>query len=305
MNKSRVLIWGYGSIGKKHELAFEKLGCEVGILSKRDFQGKTVFKDIETALTVFLPDLVVISNKTCEHLGSLESLRENQFNGKILVEKPLFKNLSEITPPKGEVFVAYNLRFNAIIQKLKEELQNKKIISSQVYCGEYLPKWRPNSNYKDSYSASSEEGGGVLRDLSHELDYSFMLFGEPLRLAALGGKDSHLDISSDDHFSVLAETANCLSLGISVNYLDKITQRKINIVCDNDTYNADLIHGTLRHNGRNIYQLTEKENTYVKQAKAILGSDYSQLCTLKQGLVVMKAIYHIEMSAKEKTWREL
>jgi predicted dehydrogenase len=53
-------------------------------------------------------------------------------------------------------------------------------IAARIYCGSYLPGWRPGSNYTLSYSASPEHGGAVL-DCIHEIDLALFYFG-PARL---------------------------------------------------------------------------------------------------------------------------
>ncbi len=62
------------------------------------------------------------------------------------------------------------------------ELFDKSFIGQTLYtsveCGSYLPDWRPGNNYKKSVSAKKDLGGGVLLELSHELDYIRWIFGE-------------------------------------------------------------------------------------------------------------------------------
>ena len=49
----------------------------------------------------------------------------------------------------------------------------------RVECQSWLPYWRPERDYRESYSARADEGG-VLRDLVHELDYAIWAFGGPV-----------------------------------------------------------------------------------------------------------------------------
>lgn len=301
MNK-KVLIWGYGSIGKKHEKAFSEHQCEVGILSQREHPSKICFSDLGSSLTSFKPDVIVICNKTSEHQTSLEQLNTKNFGGIVLVEKPLFKNFSETEFPNLKfLYVGYNLRFHGVLSKLKEELSDKNIISAMVYCGQYLPEWRPGTDYRESYSAKKELGGGVLRDLSHELDYSCWLFGNPINITAIGGKFSSLEINSDDTFSIMAQTERCSSLNISINYLDRHVQREIVVICDDSTYKADVLNSKLYKNGELINGI-HLIDTYSEQAKSVLENKLERNCTYNEGLNINKLIEVIEKSSNEKIW---
>ena len=60
-----------------------------------------------------------------------------------------------------------------------------------IEAGNDLRRWRPDTDYKSSVSASARLGGGVLRELSHELDYLMWIFGKPVWVSA------HLSIVSD------------------------------------------------------------------------------------------------------------
>src|SRR2546421_323520 len=81
---------------------------------------------------------------------------------------------------------------------LARRLEGEAIVSAEVRTASWLPGWRPGRDYRATYSASRALGGGVLRDMSHELDYPSWLFGPWRRLTALGGHLSPLEIESDD-----------------------------------------------------------------------------------------------------------
>ncbi|MBA7582435.1 hypothetical protein ES708_24363 [subsurface metagenome] len=67
-----------------------------------------------------------------------------------------------------------------------------------MYVGEYLPFWHPYEDYRKSYAAKKELGGGVLRTLSHEIDLVQYWFGEYEKIFAKISKISDLDIEVDD-----------------------------------------------------------------------------------------------------------
>jgi predicted dehydrogenase len=226
------------------------------------------------------------------------------------VEKPLFDKYKKIPPNKfKEVYVGYNLRFHPIIHKLIDILVKEAIISCSVYVGKYLPFWRPKTDYKKSYSAKKNLGGGVLRDLSHELDYLNLLLGGFRRVTAIGGHFSNLNIETDDVFSLLAETKKCPVVNLEMNYVDRLGRRQILINTDRHTYKADFFNNELYVDEKLLKKFSLSRNyTYERQHKAVLGSSNKEkklLCSLTKGLEVMRLIVALEAAAKKSKWIKL
>ena len=195
----KALVLGQGAIGKRHSRVLQEDGWEVASVSQYPQDGFRNFFDLEKACNEFSPEYVVIANRTRDHLATIQSLTKLEFTGIVLVEKPIGMGTVELPPCNfRKFFVGYNLRFHPLIQKLFQKLHAEKLVSFQVYAGQYLPDWRPQSDYRTSYSSHQEEGGGVLLDLSHEADYLLWLCGNWRRVSALSGKFSSLDIDSED-----------------------------------------------------------------------------------------------------------
>ena len=243
----KTLVIGFGSIGQRHARILKELGCEVTIVSQR---GTSDFKTVNSLHKVSnLPDYfaVVVCSKTSQHAEDLKSLRELGFQGPVLVEKPLFLDIPSAPPAQKEkTYVAYNLRFHPIVSRLQSLLTGQKVISVFAYVGQYLPTWRSDRDYRTTYSAERSEGGGVLLDLSHEMDYLTLLFGGPTAVSALGGHDSHLEINSDDHYSLLWCTKKSTAIQLQMNYLDRFGRRFLVINCDKMTIAADFKAGEIR-----------------------------------------------------------
>lgn len=298
-----VLVIGYGSIGSRHARVLTEIGCNVAVVSKRTVDFSKVYQSLDKALDEQEVDYIVIANKTIEHYDTMLKLVEKDFKGVVLLEKPLFENTREL--PKHNFkrcYVAYNLRFHPLIQKIKKILVHETIISVQVYVGQYLPSWRPNSDYRDSYSAKKSEGGGVLRDLSHELDYILWLFGTWESIVAIGGKYSKLQIDSEDVVAFLLSTSRCPVINVQMNYLDKMTKREIIINTDNHSMKIDLVNGFFQMDGNEEKIGVNRDTTYILQHKAILSGDEDSLCTLEKGNEVMRVLESIEKSAQLKRW---
>lgn len=297
----KALVIGYGSIGKRHVGILKELGLAVIIHSKQDLPDETVYKNLDVALDEH-PDYVVIANTTLDHHGTYLHLVKQGYSGKVLIEKPIFKDYQPIEPPSFTVWVGYQLRFHPALQELKECLLNEEIVTVQAYAGQYLPSWRPQRDYPSCYSASKQGGGGVLRDLSHELDYVNWLTGGWLRLTALGGNFSSLKIDSDDNFSILMETKACLNTIVHVNYIDRIHQRKIIINTNHNTYVVDLYNHVLQKNNEIKQYAVKPNDNYKKMHMAILESNHSSLCGWDDAIDVMKMVHAAETAVSNKCW---
>ena len=302
----KALIIGYGSIGKRHADLLKDLGCLVAVLSRRAIDFSPHYLELSEALDEWQPEYVVVASRTNEHINTIESLSERGFQGRVLVEKPLFDQFKAFPENKFSlVAVAYNLRCHLLLRKLKIFLDNASgLISANIYVGSYLPKWRMNRDYRLSYSARKQEGGGVLRDLSHELDYALWLFGPWIWLTAVGGHFSPLDITSDDVYSLLTETARCRMVNIHMNYLDQIPCREILVNTDKDTVRVDLLKNTMDVNGVQEIVSIAGDDTYRIQHQAMLSGNVEELCTLEEAMETLLTIDAAERAAMSHMWIE-
>lgn len=295
----KALIVGYGSIGKRHARILKKLGHEVAIVTKQEDINEIYFHSIEEALRIFCPSYIVICNATIDHFTTINKLAEQKYTGDILVEKPIFHELRDM--PDNEfknIFVGYNLRYHPLIIKLKRLLKNEIILSTNVYVGQYLPDWRPEQDHKTSYSASSNQGGGVLKDLSHEFDYIFWMLGEWKCLASIGGRIGDLTIDSEDIYSIIMETKLCPVLTVQMSYFDKLKQRKIIVNTANNHIEADLIKSSLKINGIEEIIECHTDKTYMDMHNSYLNKEFSLLCSYENALEVLDLIAKIEIANK-------
>lgn len=294
---------GYGSIGARHAGVLKELGCDVSIVSSRRITEFPCHDSLDEALKTVQPGYVVVANRTHEHYQTLHELEKFGYQGAVLVEKPLF---ADAKPQLGnsfdQCFVGYNLRFHPVVQKLAQALKGEKIISAQSYVGQYLPHWRPDSDYRKSYSADKSQGGGVLRDLSHELDLMHWLLGPWEKICSLMGQHSHLEIDSEDVVAIMMSTEHCPVVTVQLNYLDRITHRDITINTDNHTYRADLVHGSLQIDNEEEVLVVDRDDTYRSQHQAALNGDYSTLCSFTEGVEVVEMIDAAERSFQSEGW---
>jgi len=290
-------------MGSQHARLAVSLGCNVAVLSNRSTSFPKTYGDLSQALEAHEPDYVVIANATNEHYDSLCQLAQAGYRGTLLVEKPIFGKFETIPVlPFKAVFVAYNLRFHPITQQIKALLTGERILSVQAYVGKYLPDWRPTFDYRKSYSASAGRGGGALRDLSHELDYLTWMLGGWSRVTALGGQFSPLEIDSDDVYALLLATPKCPVVSIQLNYLDRFSRRFFLINTARKTIEADLISGTLTINDKVESYPIDRKQTYLDMHRAIHEGCTDTLCSLEDGLDVLRLINAAEAAASHCTW---
>jgi len=299
----RSLIIGYGSIGQRHARLLNSLGADPGIISRRDIDHPKSWKTLEAGIAEHQPNYIVIASATSEHIEDINKLISLEYKGAVLVEKPLFHEAAKIKNHSfSQAYIAYNLRFHPVMLALKQALVGESVCSAQIYVGQYLPTWRPGTDYRQSYSAKAEQGGGVLLDLSHDLDYTNWLLGRCLGLAALGGKFGDLDISSDDVFSLMMKMENCPAVTVSLNYLDRIGRREIIINTAAKTIKADLVKGELWIDAKRHVYDTHRDETYLAMHNEILSGNNKHSCTVAEGLETLDVIEAALESAKTMKW---
>lgn len=298
-----ALVIGYGSIGARHARILGSLGCNTAVVSQRAVRFPQVFQDIRQALSEHAPDYVVIANATDQHRASLETLAHLDFQGIVLVEKPLFDHFFALPSHRFRcAAVAYNLRFHPLLQEMREVLCGETILMAQAYAGQYLPDWRPGMDYRTTYSADATRGGGVLRDLSHELDYLGWLLGPVLSVAALGGHVSTLEISSDDAFAMLFTTARCPIVSLQLNYLDRNVRRVLVVNTADHTFEADFVRGTFTVDGTVNQIVVDRDSTYRSMHVALLEGNAQSLCSLDEGLATLRLVETASTAASQGEW---
>ena len=177
------------------------------------------------------------------------------------------------------------------------------MISINVKCGQYLPSWRPNTKYQDSYSAKKNEGGGVLLDLSHEIDYVQWLFGKIKEIKSYQVKISDLEIDSDDLTMLIGKTNQDIFVNISIDYISKMTHRKLMVETLNNSYELDFISNKLIKKNKldeeESFDALNLERNYMfeKMHQSIL-TNKKNVCDYKNALSVMDTITIIQKQNK-------
>lgn len=254
----KICFIGLGSIARRHiENLKLLLGESVSIDVLRSKQGKNIDKRIEMYVHRIyyedneidsMYDAIFITNPTSMHYETL--LRFLDRSNYFFIEKPVFANGNEdITPflNKGKTYyVACPLRYTNVIQYLKKNIDFSKVYSMRCISSSYLPDWRPNTDYRESYSARKEMGGGVSADLVHEWDYIYYLIGNPLKVKSIIRKKSFLEIDTDDIAVYIAEYQDKI-VEIHLDYFGRKAIRNIELYTSSDTIVADLIEQKIEY----------------------------------------------------------
>jgi len=227
------------------------------------------------------------------------------YKGKVLIEKPLFHNYNVndemLICDWGNVYVGYVLRFNSLIQTAKQWLENQVIYSMDVYCGQYLPNWRPNVDYRRSYSAN-ELGGGVVNDLSHELDYIQFLSGKWQSVVALSGHITKLEIASNDICSCLLKTEKCFFVSCHLNYWDHNNQRRCTINAEKGTMVLNFIDNHIYLNGKMTHYTEQRNEQFKAMHEAVLRENTKNACVAQEAMQTLRLIKAIENSNASQQW---
>ncbi len=230
----RVAVLGLGSIGARHVDVLRRIpGIEVIAVPARarDAGLGLTAGSLEEAADMGATACVIATN-TGRHCADAAAAVGHGMD--VLVEKPLGINADEarqlcetVSAVRRRMFVGYVLRFSASLSAFRRQLPSLgRIHAVRVECQSFLPDWRPDRPFRDSYSSSATEGG-VLRDLSHEIDYAGWLFGWPSAVVACVGNGRHLGIAADETADLLWEGHDGCVVSLRLDYLTRPARRRM------------------------------------------------------------------------------
>lgn len=262
----KALIVGCGSIGTRHLNILSRIEEVSSItvctkvsdcLKKIDaayLKKINVIPDLDGSELDF--DFAFICNETNKHLGTALLLARKGIN--LFIEKPVACNTSGLSSLTDVVrtnnllvLVGYNLRFLGCMSYLNDLILTRKLgvlYFAKIEVGQYLPTWRPQSDYRRSYSANKEKGGGVSLDLSHEIDYMRFLFGDPSDWNVFRSKVSDLEIDTEDMFEGIYRYSSGFMCNVHMDYLQNDKKRIFRLVGSKGEAVCDFINKKLTLN---------------------------------------------------------
>jgi len=315
----RVLIVGLGSIGKRHVRIVRELFPKINITVLRHNQCDENNTGVDSCVTTIedaidrKPQVAIIANPATMHLEVAMQLAKNNIH--LLIEKPIaissqgVQELINLCEQKQLVLMtAYNLRFMPSLMELQKQLQKNKIgrifsIKSEV--GQNLPSWRPDQDYRKSVSAQKKLGGGVLSELSHEIDYISWIFGPIEWVKSHISKVSNLEVDVEDNANIILGFGGKLdkefSATLNMDFIRQDITRMCTVIGELGTLRWNGVLGTLHlyteetHKWKLLFSsLTERDYTYKEEFKHFISSIESKKTTLISGTDGLNVILAIE-----------
>lgn len=272
----RVLLVGFGSIGRRHLANLKTVEPDASITVWRQHtrppdaetdSPHTVYS-LEDALKT-KPHAAVVTGPASRHIETALELARHGIH--LLVEKPLSNKIADIDvlletcrSKRLTLLVGYNFRFHQPLLTIKKAIEENRIgrvLAFRAEMGRYLPDWRPASDYREGVSAKAALGGGVLFELSHEVDYARWLVGEITDVSARVGRVSELEVDVEDTAEMNFEFENGALGNIHLDMIDRAPIRSCRIVGS---------EGTLSWNG-----ITQQASCY-----SAASGIWTDLCTL-------------------------
>jgi predicted dehydrogenase len=300
----RAVVIGTGSIGRRHLSVLKSLNITALAVSvrasRRDelrSEGWTCLESVEEARDAGAT-VAIIATDTHRHTTDVEKALHCGLH--VLVEKPIASgvvgcdHLPRLASDKGlGLFVACPLRFDPGLQKVRSLLpQVGHIEAALVECRSYLPHWRPERDYKETYSARAGEGG-VLLDLIHEIDYALWLFGFPRRISGRLANLGRLGIETDEMADAKWILSNGAEIHFGLDYISREATRSLTVFGETGTIRYDFLGRELRmrKTGKEIERLTFQKVTddlLIEQMKDFLrfpqGANTELIATGTEGI---------------------
>lgn len=319
----KILIVGLGSIGRRHVQIIRELypSVLIGVLRHKNCDDKEskalnidiCFTSMFDALS-FQADAALVTNPAPMHIDVATELAHAGVH--LLIEKPLAEESKEdiddliaFCHRKNLILMpAYNLRFLPSLIYFKEQLEKSvigRLLSVRVEVGQYLPSWRPDMDYRQTVSSQYKLGGGVLLELSHEIDYLLWIFGAATWVKAHLSKQSDLEVDVEDtaHLQIGFKkdvAQHELIARLDMDFIRHDTARNCTVIGEKGTLRWDGITGTVEiflKGGSQWKELffdkPERNYTYEAELKNFISSIESNRkpsINAQDGLAVLQLI---------------
>ncbi len=309
-----ILIAGLGSIGRRHLRNLRALGWEDVVLYRTgrstlpddDLQGLPVERDLERALARWRPVAVIVANPTALHLQVAVPAAEASCH--LLLEKPISHTRegvdrlqAAVARSGSRVLVGFQFRFHPGLQAARRLLQEGAIgrpLAARAHWGEYLPDWHPWEDYRRSYSARADLGGGVALTLCHPFDYLRWLLGEVEAVSGWAGRLGDLNLEVEDTAEALLRFESGALASVHLDYLQRPPAHRLEIIGTEGTLRWDNADGAVRwwRSGMETWQESappsgfERNHLFLAEMRhflAVVEGREEPVCSLEDGVAAL------------------
>jgi predicted dehydrogenase len=335
----RALIAGLGAIGQRHARNLRALRPDVELIAYRqrrlrhvvtptltrdDAQdveaalGVTPFDDLDAALAT-RPDITLICTPTSQHLPI--ALAAAAAGSHLFIEKPVSNAIDGIGRLRRSVadqglvaLVGCQWRFHPLVERLHAMLAALafgELQKATITYAEYLPDWHPYEDYRTSYAARADLGGGVVLTHIHDYDLAWHLFGAVTGVLATGGHMSDLEIDVEDTAHATLDTAHG-PVVVSQTLASRHVTRRIDVQGSEGACTVDLHRATLHATGR--VAVEEALPEYQRNAMFIAELEHFLSCVetgtapripLEDGIAVLQVALAVKASLTRGTFISL
>ncbi len=313
------LVVGSGSIARRHlqnlKIAFPEAqtGCVAASgrrLREGEVQADHLYGTMDEAIAA-APLWAIVASPATLHLAQTELLLTA--NIPVLIEKPLAVSAAGVEDLLGghadQIAVGYHLRAMPSLALLKEKIDAGtvgKVQSVFAEVGQYLPDWRPDTDYRQGVSAQRSLGGGALLELSHELDYLTWIFGMPRSVFSIERHSGTLEIDVEDQVDALMVTEQGAVIQLHLDFLQRQPARGCKVIGAEGTLVWDCLANALSLQSQSgTTQLFsdpafERNRMYIDEIVGFdnfVGGRAPPVVSLQHGLTVMRLIDALRQSA--------
>ncbi|MBS1552696.1 MAG: Gfo/Idh/MocA family oxidoreductase [Bacteroidetes bacterium] len=313
-----ILICGLGSIGRRHLKILKSLGSHhiTALRTGKSVSESEIKPDAEihslSELDSNKTDAALITNPTSQHIAT--ALEIAKLGIPMFIEKPLCNNLNgidELSQTVKEknipVLLGYNMIFHPGIKELKKNIDNGKIgkaVSARAQFGTYMPGWHPYEDYRKSYAANAEMGGGVVLTSIHEQNYLTDFFGDVADVKAMETGGDIIGINSEEGIEILLKHRSGVVSGIHLNFYQKPYYRNCQIIGTEGTLYWDFMIPEVRILKKDSIEIIKTgesamellDTSYTEQMKHFLETVQGKaepLMNLQKGIEDMKTALNI------------
>lgn len=313
-----IAIIGLGNISNRHRKNIRKIAPNAKIhavsSSGRLIETKPentdfVYSCIEKLNNIDIK-LAIVASPANLHLKHSEYFIKRGVP--VIIEKPIAHNAQEaekilnLEKKYGtRITIGYCLRYLESLKEFKFFLEDDKvgkILHIDIEVGQNLPSWREGKDYRKTVTAQKKLGGGVLLELSHEIDYAEWLFG-PLELVYSHiRKTDTYGIDVEDYAFLVFKNHEGIPVTIKLDLLQKKVTRNCKVVGEEGTLEIDILKNKITHKSEKDTVILfnkinlNKNDMYIKMIRAFM-EEKNKPSNVESSFKLVKLIDEIKADA--------